>query len=76
MGKFLDGVMGQEGPRPAADKDPIEGGDALDIHLARRAALKADEQQLRLNGNPKFSTGPRSTFDTFPTKTDNTREAP
>lgn len=76
MGKFLDSVKGQEGPRPAADQDEILGGDALTTHLAKRDALKSDEQKLFINASPKFSTGPRSVITRFPTKTDNTREAP
>lgn len=75
MGKFLESVQGQEGPRPAADGDPQEGGDALDIHMAKRDALKSDEITPRLSA-PKFSTGPRSTMTRFPTKTATTREAP
>lgn len=76
MGKFLDSVSGQTGPRPAADKDPILGGDALDIHAANRSALKSDNPHPQLNAAPKFSTGARSTRTSFPTKTANTREAP
>jgi len=76
MGKFLDSVQGQEAPPPAADKPTVLGGDALDIHAAKRSALKSDEVIPRLHSQPKFSTGPRSTLTSFPTKTATTREAP
>lgn len=76
MGKFLDGVIGQQGPRPAADRDPIEGGDALETHLAKRAALNPEDKRLMMDASPKFSTGARSSIPTFPTKTATTRKAP
>lgn len=74
--KFLDSVMGQEGPRPAADQDPIEGGDALTSQAARRSALMSDETRPRLNGGPGFSTGPRAVTTSFPAKSDDERKAP
>ena len=76
MGKFLDSVSGQQGPAPAADKPPVLGGDALDMHEAKRRALFSDEILPRINGSAKFSTGPRSSFTNIPTKTNNTRRAP
>lgn len=75
---FLNNVSGQAAPKPAADDAPVqEGGPAVEDHQTRKGALRQTPQPSPfINAVPKFSTGPRSRQATFPTKSENERQAP
>lgn len=71
--EFLNRHANNEAPRPEADGDPVMGGQPIENHKARQKAL---EKGPFINATPKFSTGPKASVPTFPTKTENTARFP
>ncbi len=71
--KFLDKNKGRTAPKPAAEKDPVLGGDALVSHEARQKALKQGPQ---IDSVPKVTTGPKAATPTFSTLRAADRRAP